>query len=188
MGHYDPYSQQHICVQRCLFWGYGNDVGSALGCDTPYNNVCYCPTSQAAAASSYLSSCVSTTCSAGDLPADVTSAVSVYNNYCQTAGFTLTGAVPAPSSPPITSSAAQPAKPTTVFATTTVYVTKTASSGTSLVQPRSYVWVLGLILHVCVTCTCLALNFVLAVGCLRRKSHFLPTHSIFQPTATSSGA
>src|SRR6202012_637232 len=72
--------------------GVFSGVGQGLSCDTPYDNNCYCPTASAAVASGILSSCVSSSCDARDLPYDVTSAVSIYDGYCQTAGYTLSGA------------------------------------------------------------------------------------------------
>jgi len=93
IGSYNGFTQQHSCVQGCLAFPSqaGQDVGVVIKCDYPYFNGCFCASSAAAAASGFLTSCVSSRCSQGDLPADVTSAVSIYDYYCLTAGYTLPG-------------------------------------------------------------------------------------------------
>jgi hypothetical protein len=95
IGDFNGFSQQHECVQTCLGDAEGFDLGGALQCDQPYVNGCYCASTAAAAASSYLTSCVNSRCLTGDLPSDVTSVVSIYDYYCLTAGYTLPGFTPA---------------------------------------------------------------------------------------------
>jgi hypothetical protein len=94
IGSFNGFDQQHSCVQNCLRdWiaGDGEDVAWALQCDLPCANGCFCASTGATVASSFLTSCVNFRCLAGDLPSDVTSAVSIYDYYCLTAGYTLPG-------------------------------------------------------------------------------------------------
>ena len=91
------YSQLHFCVQDCLLCpeacSAGVGLNKALSCAFPWANDCYCATTAAGAASSYLTNCVRSSCSQDDLPRDVTIAVDNYNSYCLTAGYTLPGAL-----------------------------------------------------------------------------------------------
>jgi hypothetical protein len=124
IANYPGLGQQHGCVQTCLNGnGVFTDVsGGPLSCDTPYVNNCFCATASAALASSFLSSCASSRCDAGDLPDDVTSAVSIYDGYCLTAGYTLPGA---------SNFMATPAATTQNPNSPTVTVTQTVRSGTT---------------------------------------------------------
>jgi hypothetical protein len=87
-------SNQHGCVTRCIYTYYASDIGNALKCGSPYDNNCFCNTApaSASAASSWLTACGSSSCSAGDLTADLTSMHSIYASYCMNAGFTQPGA------------------------------------------------------------------------------------------------
>ena len=84
---------QHRCVTQCI-WAIGySDIGNALKCGNPYDNNCFCniASASASAASSWLTACGSSACSAGDITADVTSMHSIYGSYCMNAGFTQPG-------------------------------------------------------------------------------------------------
>lgn len=87
-------SNQHSCVTRCIYTLGYSDIGNALNCANPYDNKCFCNTASASAsaASSWLTACGSSQCSAGDITADVTSMHSIYGSYCMNAGFTQPGA------------------------------------------------------------------------------------------------
>jgi hypothetical protein len=87
-------SNQHSCVTRCIYTYAYSDIGNALYCGSPYDNNCFCNTASASAsaASSWLTVCGSSQCSAGDITADLTSMHSIYASYCMNAGFTQPGA------------------------------------------------------------------------------------------------
>ncbi|KAK3335832.1 hypothetical protein B0T19DRAFT_395643 [Cercophora scortea] len=88
--------EYHFCISKCLVpYRYSSDdLGDALSCDTPYANPCYCATGTAAAqtASSFIASCGSSVCAAGDAEVDITSMHSLYASYCINAGWTPVGA------------------------------------------------------------------------------------------------
>lgn len=83
----------HYCVTECLY-NYDKDMGEAMGCGVPYENNCYCATAAASAskADGFMSKCVSSLCSEGDLAGDLISMQSYYASYCMAAGFTQPGA------------------------------------------------------------------------------------------------
>src|SRR5277367_2791992 len=89
----DLYKQQRSCAQSCFVCcGVGNDaVANDLSCPNPVLNSCYCRGDLQAVAVSYLSNCVSSSCS-GDT-VDIQSATSLYEAYCTSNGY-----------PPITTS------------------------------------------------------------------------------------
>lgn len=85
----------HNCVGFCLNnHDNGGDIPSALGCDSPYANDCYCATNPAAVSSaqSLITNCVSSRCASGDLSDDLTAMESIYASYCIEAGYTQSGA------------------------------------------------------------------------------------------------
>ena len=128
---------QHYCIGWCLL--VTNQLLSAMGCASPYENYCYCATAPAsfAKAKSFITACASTTCSAGDLSHDLTVMQSIYTSYCNAAGYTgltsTTSAQPAPGSTPSSTTAAQPAPGSGSVATTTqvTFVTQTPSTGSA---------------------------------------------------------
>ncbi|KAK3694397.1 hypothetical protein B0T22DRAFT_487920 [Podospora appendiculata] len=69
--------EYHYCISKCLVpYRYSSDdLGDVLSCDPPYANPCYCATGTAAAqtASSFITSCGSSVCAAGDADVDITS-------------------------------------------------------------------------------------------------------------------
>ncbi|RFN47256.1 hypothetical protein FIE12Z_8540 [Fusarium flagelliforme] len=83
----------HYCINECLD-NYDKDMGEAMGCGYPYRNDCYCATAAASAskADKFMSKCVSSLCSEGDLAGDLISMQSYYASYCMAAGFTQPGA------------------------------------------------------------------------------------------------
>jgi hypothetical protein len=119
------YAQQQTCLQNC-FMNYGpNDskLPGHLGCawdGSEFLDSCVCRADLAQTASAFLTSCVSSACSA--YPADVPIAISMYNSYCSVpvgnvATTTLPGGSPAP----------------TVVVITTVY----SSAGNAVTQTGS---------------------------------------------------
>jgi hypothetical protein len=137
-------SGQHYCIVECIYAPYiPAGIGGALGCATPYNNDCYCNTqaSSVSVASSFISTCASSSCSGGDLTDDLTSIFSIYASYCMNAGFTQQGATnwynPATTSTTIsTTTSAKPSPTPTTGATMTTtqvtLVTQTAASTSGL--------------------------------------------------------
>ena len=84
----------HTCISKCLYYTVVSDMGKAMGCDSPYENNCYCATAVASVsqADAFMSKCVTSRCSAGDRARDLTSMQSYYASYCMAAGFTQPGA------------------------------------------------------------------------------------------------
>jgi hypothetical protein len=94
----DPsFTTQRLCVQACV-WGNGVDGPSDVGDPNPwimeyslqcpvqeftYQNSCFCRPDLSSIALSYISTCVSSLCTADTT--DVSNAVSVYTAYCSTA-------------------------------------------------------------------------------------------------------
>lgn len=81
------YTVLRECARECLYCPkclFVMDVGSKIGCgengDPPYFDSCFCRSDLAPSASSYLTSCIRRSCSSQ--PADITSAVSIYDDYC----------------------------------------------------------------------------------------------------------
>jgi hypothetical protein len=123
----DVYSAQKPCAQVCFVSNFAgcqeDNVAAAIGCQYNYcsanvgaPNNCYCRADLQSVAEAYLTSCVKNRCSVGDSSIDISSAGSIYENYCSSKGFPVN--VPATTTPP---AGAQ--------ATTTVYVTVYSSSG-----------------------------------------------------------
>jgi hypothetical protein len=120
-----------LCAQDCFqtwvagCWAPALDIFlQCVGVATPFctyaSNDCYCRADHQPVAVSYLSSCVSKSCTVGDAQIDVNSAITVYDGYCSSNGYLATA--------PATTSAQTTQGP---IVTTTVYVTK-PSSGVSL--------------------------------------------------------
>jgi len=80
------YNEQRSCVKTCIF-GYapGGDLGLRLGCSPPLLNQCFCRADAPSRASSALSDCASSACTDIKSPSlDISSAISLYNDYCAT--------------------------------------------------------------------------------------------------------
>lgn len=80
------YSDLRECARSCLYDIPSDDLNSALGCDAPFPNDCYCRTDQFTLATSFLSSCASLYCTIGNYGPDYTSEASLYGSYCRAAG------------------------------------------------------------------------------------------------------
>jgi hypothetical protein len=138
-------ANQHQCVTDCIYADILTNIADALHCATPYANDCFCNTGSASAsvATSWLSDCASSYCSAGDLSDDLTSMQSIYASYCIAAGFTQPGATdwynPARQTATTMASPAQTAALGATATTTQVtVVTQTAPStgGSAVTQPQ----------------------------------------------------
>lgn len=80
------FSSQRRCAQGCMG---SSDSGplflaSELSCAKPYDNSCFCRSDLQQKAESYLKSCVNSACTN---TLDASSAVSIYDAYCTSAGF-----------------------------------------------------------------------------------------------------
>jgi len=78
---FSPFKTVRECARTCL--GCNSDrcgVATALGCQEPYMNSCYCRSDLRASASSWLTDCVHSDCSINSI--DAANAVSIYNAYC----------------------------------------------------------------------------------------------------------
>jgi hypothetical protein len=77
------------CAQECFYGGafVGPDrVAMNMGCDhDPIRNECFCRSDLQVNADSFLKSCVNSLCKSNTL--DTNSALSIYDAYCKTAGF-----------------------------------------------------------------------------------------------------
>lgn len=101
-----PTNPQSPGAQSCFALGSpgcsADALGNALGCHAPEctpqwaaTNNCYCRSDLQSVATSYLSSCVDKGCTVGDSSIDVSSAISIYDSYCQGNGFAAMGNAPA---------------------------------------------------------------------------------------------
>jgi len=85
------------CAQNCFqSWFLGcwmPILDSALGCATQQctlaDNDCLCRTDHQPVATSFISSCVSASCTIGDAQIDVSSGVAVYQGYCGDVGYPI---------------------------------------------------------------------------------------------------
>ena len=80
----------HSCVRRCLYYpNIYRDMGSAMLCDAPYDNACYCATAtpSASRATSWIPVCASQNCAAGDVEGDGRAMQTLYASYCAAAGY-----------------------------------------------------------------------------------------------------
>jgi hypothetical protein len=87
-------TSQHPCVDTCLVGDKGDyavsgNMLAALGCQTPFDNHCYCATATSASSkvTSFISKCATSSCGAGDVDQDVTIMQSIYASYCLQAGY-----------------------------------------------------------------------------------------------------
>ena len=100
------------------------DVAMELQCGCDSLNACYCGQDNAASASSYISSCVSSACS--NFPQETNSAINLYNNYCATANVAVSTtsdtSLPSRTASPVAASVASPT-------TSPHRTTQTSSSG-----------------------------------------------------------
>jgi hypothetical protein len=87
---YPAYLEQVECVKLCL-WHVSavDDLIVQIGCSSPWVNECFCKAELASSASSFLSGCVASRCTAPSTAPAVTSALSAYNEYCSTNGLPI---------------------------------------------------------------------------------------------------
>lgn len=121
------YLVAQTCVKDCL-WNGDTNIEWSIGCERPYYNQCYCNLDQASFATSLLSSCVPMSCSS-DGP-NVATAVSLYMNYCYSAGYPFQGF-----NVDVQTSTQNEGSPNVVTSTRSSVVTATATSTTD--QPSS---------------------------------------------------
>jgi hypothetical protein len=121
------YLVARACVQGCV-WTGDSEILYEIGCPSPYYNQCYCDLDQASSATSFLSSCIPTSCSNNG--PDVATAVSVYMNYCSSAGYPFQGLNVA-----VQTSTQTDGSPNVAAATRSSVVTATVTSTTD--QPSS---------------------------------------------------
>lgn len=116
------YSSQRPCAHRCFYVGGSFDGGADLlanniGCDVdPIENECICRPDIQPLAHSHLSSCVNDRCDS--MTVDLNSAVSIYDDYCSSNGYT------AESPAPTTTTGTQPPS-----AAVTVTIVETVAAG-----------------------------------------------------------
>ncbi|KAI9854478.1 MAG: hypothetical protein M1813_000994 [Trichoglossum hirsutum] len=95
---YTAYQSLPSCVRNCVWHpATGDDLVPFLGCTSPWKNSCYCQTASASSASSFLSSCVVSKC-----------AITVYQDYCTTAGAQAIGLTTAATLLPTSTSSPEP--------------------------------------------------------------------------------
>ena len=133
----DAFSLQQTCVQFCFttkLSGCTTDVlADAIGCaysacGKPFQAVddCYCRSDLQTAAESFLTSCIKTSCTVGDVSGNIASASSIYAGYCTSKGFTA--ALPAENTAETTSAGNTGGSTSPATRTGT---TSTASTGAS---------------------------------------------------------
>jgi hypothetical protein len=112
---YDPsYALLRTCAGACVGCTGTNDrIAIVIGCGSNPQNECFCNPDLFDLATSGLSKCASKSCTVGGWEGDYFSAVYVYTNYCQRAGFTVGGKAPA------TAAATTTVNPIATFATPT---------------------------------------------------------------------
>lgn len=112
--------QERECGQRCVWIDSGHigapypDIVMFLDCPgAPYLNACFCRTDFGVSVTSFLSSCVSSRCSTASVPdtaREISTALSIWSNYCSTAAGVVFPKVtpPATSDSPSTGPATVP--------------------------------------------------------------------------------
>jgi hypothetical protein len=84
------------CAGSCIgCYDAAQQVQDGIGCAANPPNECWCRTDLFTLATSYLSSCISSSCTVGGWEADYTSAENFYESYCRGAGFTAVVDAPA---------------------------------------------------------------------------------------------
>ena len=88
---YSEYLSMPTCVRDCL-WHAGQDTDDLMpnmGCRAPWDNGCLCNATLARTGSAFISTCVASRCGAPTNGMQVTSALSVHEDYCSSAGLPL---------------------------------------------------------------------------------------------------
>jgi hypothetical protein len=125
------YASQRPCAKKCFYWGSSTQGGAdfladRIGCEVdPIENECICRSDLQQTADSFLRKCVSDNCGANAV--DVSSAVSIYDDYCTSNGYTRATSTAQTTR---TTSSGTPIAPATV--TVTVVQTVLASGGRRL--------------------------------------------------------
>ncbi|PMD49106.1 uncharacterized protein K444DRAFT_671109 [Hyaloscypha bicolor E] len=117
------FSSQKPCAQACFTTGpiggcFQDMVGDALGCVNDNEcglgsrglapNNCYCRTDFQSIAESFLTSCVKSGCTVGDSSIDISSAGSIYIDYCSSQGFPVNVPASTTHNPQATTTVASP--------------------------------------------------------------------------------
>ncbi|KAL8790721.1 MAG: hypothetical protein Q9195_006199 [Heterodermia aff. obscurata] len=136
------YTTARPCAAGCLWdntdiWTCGvnagwYDVAQELQCGCDALNACYCAKDNAASASSYLSSCVSSACS--NFPQETSSAIDLYNDYCATANVAVAVETTSDTTSP---AVAASSSTTTASPRRTIQTTTASSSGQGAAAPTS---------------------------------------------------
>jgi hypothetical protein len=126
------YASQRPCAKRCFYYGshggadlLAGEIGCALD---PIENECICRSDLQQTADSFLRKCVSERCDANAI--DISSAVSIYDAYCTSNGYTRATSTTQTKGATRTTSSGTPIAPATV--TVTVVQTVLASGGRRL--------------------------------------------------------
>ncbi|KAN0099836.1 hypothetical protein V8E51_013611 [Hyaloscypha variabilis] len=129
----DDYLALRNCAATCVV-----DLPAAIGCKpaggfyVTYYNSCFCNEGFIPLATSYLGSCISSACSGGGV--DYPAAVTVYEDYCITAGYPMNNVAQptaAPSVVPSTVTAANGQASTVLFTVTPTGTTETQTLGST---------------------------------------------------------
>ncbi|KIM95637.1 hypothetical protein OIDMADRAFT_148728 [Oidiodendron maius Zn] len=128
------FSVQPACVQSCVFYN-SFDVADylvfELGCTSTIYNECYCTQIQDKSASTALSTCVNTLCKG---TTEISNAISLYESYCNGAGYPRTVSASQTST---TTSSSTPASTTPSSTTPTTTPTSSSSSTAASSTPSS---------------------------------------------------
>ncbi|KAI0505846.1 hypothetical protein F5B22DRAFT_494157 [Xylaria bambusicola] len=128
------YSSQRPCAQQCFGGGIFTAAGAlAYGIECEYRNPqneCVCRPDLQDQAEAYLQTCVDRGCTANSL--DTNSAVSIYDEYCTSAGYirNVAATTTSGSSPSLSSTKSQPQQ--------TFHTSTTPSSSSNTVEDPSY--------------------------------------------------
>jgi len=123
---YPAWASLRPCAAYCLGCdSRASQVGYIIGCQPVPPNECYCATDLFAQATSFISTCVSQSCTVGPWESDYSGAQSVYENYCLGAGFTAVADSPA------TTSVTPTVEGTGPTVTAVTLVTETVASSSS---------------------------------------------------------
>jgi hypothetical protein len=138
-------SSLHNCVSFCLVYQYG--LMHEMDCGYPFQNYCYCATAPESfsRALSYISSCASGRCYAGDVTHDLPIMLSTYTSYCYANGFTGLTLAPGHTQPP----GPMPGPPATTESgptiTQVIYTTQTESADSSATPSQGKCLLLSLL-------------------------------------------
>ncbi len=129
MGENPLYKEQRSCAVDCfaagtLFEDPGERIADRFKCPKPPQNDCVCRVDLQSSANAYISSCVSHWCDGNTLDIDV--ATSIYDDYCNSNGYTR--GVEGPAAATATTTAVNIPGASVVTMTVTALRTVTASA------------------------------------------------------------